>query len=216
MRGGRAALLSVLLTLGLASGAAGQGRASAFDFYVLSLSWSPSFCLTEAGRGERLQCGTGPRRGFVVHGLWPQYERGWPQYCASAEPAEVPRSIVEAMFDIMPSRGLVQHQWEKPGACAGLDQASYFATVRRAAERVAVPQPLEVVEARLYASARDLEQAFIAANPGLSASGIAVACGDGRLEEIRICMTRQLDFRRCAEVDRRGCSDRRLAVPGHR
>lgn len=215
MRGYRAVLACLLLILFRAGGAAGGDRPGTFDFYVLSLSWSPTFCRSEAGRDERLQCEIA-RRSFVVHGLWPQYERGWPQYCGSEEPAQVPRSMVETMLDMMPSPGLIQHQWRKHGSCAGLDQASYFATVRRAAGQIAIPEALRTAGQRGYASARDLEQAFIAANPGLSPTGIAVACEGGRLEEIRICLTRQLDFRRCPEVDRRGCTDRRLAVPAHR
>jgi ribonuclease T2 len=215
MRGGLAALIIALSIPLLGRGASGEDRAGAFDFYVLSLSWSPSFCLTEAGRQERLQCGPARRHGFIVHGLWPQFERGWPEFCVSDEPAEPPRSLVESLVDIMPSPVLIAHQWRKHGSCAGLDQESYFATLRRARDRVSIPEALERSDRRLYASARTIEEAFIAANPGLSAAGIAISCEDDRLKEVRICLTRQLDFRRCHEVDRRGCTDPRLAVPAH-
>src|SRR5664279_6001869 len=54
-----------------------QNAPGEFDFYVLSLSWSPSFCeqASERGNGGRsgAQCGGRPFS-FVVHGLWPQYE----------------------------------------------------------------------------------------------------------------------------------------------
>lgn len=141
MRGVRAALLSILAVLALPATLRAEGRAGLFDFYVLALSWSPTFCLSGAGRKERLQCQT-ERRGFIVHGLWPQHERGWPQYCPSNEPAEVPRSLVTTMLDLMPSPDLVQHQWRKHGACAGLDQASYFTKVREAGARIAIPEAL--------------------------------------------------------------------------
>jgi ribonuclease I len=72
MRGGLAALLIVVPVLLLGRSANSEDRPSAFVFYVLSLSWSPSFCLTEAGRQERLQCGPGRRHGFIVHCLWPR------------------------------------------------------------------------------------------------------------------------------------------------
>lgn len=50
--------------------------AGVFDYYVLSLSWSPTFCLTHQNDS---QC-SGKGYGFVLHGLWPQYARGgWPQ-----------------------------------------------------------------------------------------------------------------------------------------
>ncbi|HEX2255813.1 MAG TPA: ribonuclease T2 [Afifellaceae bacterium] len=215
MRGGLAALLIWFLALLPGGGANGQDRPGAFDFYVLSLSWSPSFCRTEAAEGERPQCASGRRDGFIVHGLWPQYESGWPEFCPSDAPAEPPRSLVERLLDIIPSPGLVAHQWRKHGACSGLDQASYFALLRQAREQVVVPEALRIPDRRRTASAREVEQAFVAANPGLSATGIAVSCRDGRLNEVRICLTRRLDFRRCHEVDRRGCTDRRLAIPAH-
>jgi ribonuclease T2 len=41
-------------------------EAGQFDYYLLSLSWSPAFCLQSPGAAE---C-DGPRRfGFIVHGL---------------------------------------------------------------------------------------------------------------------------------------------------
>ena len=59
-----------------------QNAPGEFDFYVLSLSWSPSFCEAasergRSGRSQDVQCGGRPFS-FVVHGLWPQYERGFP------------------------------------------------------------------------------------------------------------------------------------------
>jgi ribonuclease T2 len=55
-----------------------QNEPGQFDFYVLSLSWSPSFCEGReenggGGRSQQIQCGGRPFS-FVVHGLWPQYE----------------------------------------------------------------------------------------------------------------------------------------------
>ena len=60
------------------------GTPGDFDFYVLALSWSPSFCeaASERGnssRGIQTQCAGRPFS-FVVHGLWPQYDRGFPNY----------------------------------------------------------------------------------------------------------------------------------------
>jgi ribonuclease T2 len=60
-----------------------QNAPGEFDFYVLSLSWSPSFCEAasergNSGRSQQAQCGGRPFS-FVVHGLWPQYERGFPE-----------------------------------------------------------------------------------------------------------------------------------------
>ena len=60
---------------------------------------------------------------------------------------------------------------------------------------------------------REVEQAFIAANPRMSATGIAVTCKRGLLQEVRICLTKDLRFRRCLEVDRRGCRVPEITVP---
>src|SRR5450631_4308767 len=67
-----------------------QNAPGEFDFYVLSLSWSPSFCEEasergNSGRSQQVQCGGRPYS-FVVHGLWPQYERGFPDYCVRPSP----------------------------------------------------------------------------------------------------------------------------------
>src|SRR5215831_7274530 len=56
LRAGRVALLMVMLVLLLAGAARAQDRrqneAGQFDFYVLSLSWSPSFCEAAAERSS--------------------------------------------------------------------------------------------------------------------------------------------------------------------
>src|ERR1044072_2158162 len=67
-----------------------QNAPGEFDFYVLSLSWSPSFCEAASERGNKgrsqvAQCGGRPFS-FVVHGLWPQYERGFPEFCQRPAP----------------------------------------------------------------------------------------------------------------------------------
>ena len=88
-------LLATLLLLGLMASfvpAKAQDRRQnapgAFDFYVLSLSWSPSYCAEaeERGSGGRSQQCSGRPFSFVVHGLWPQYESGYPEYCQQPSP----------------------------------------------------------------------------------------------------------------------------------
>lgn len=209
----RAALLAGALGLGATAAAAAQDRPGEFDFYVLSLSWSPSYCAAEGRSADPAQCGTGGPSGFTVHGMWPQREAGYPEFCPTEEPSKVPASLADTVADIMPSRALVAHQWEKHGTCTGLSQADYLSLIRSASERVAIPEQFEDLAKDDHLSAGAVEEAFIAANPGLSARGIAVSCKEKRVAEIRICLTRSLEFRRCAEVDGRGCRDRRLALP---
>ncbi len=78
------------------------GTPGVFDFYVLALSWSPTFCtLTGEQRGNP-QCDAGKRLGFVVHGLWPQYDRGYPSECGAA-PRSPSRIALEEAADVFPT-----------------------------------------------------------------------------------------------------------------
>lgn len=204
--------LALLFATGVAQ-AQPSGRPGEFDFYVLALSWSPTYCLGEgAERGDTTQCGV--PRAFVVHGLWPQNDRGWPEFCEGRTASRVPDGTVSRMLDIMPSRGLIQHQWRKHGTCSGLNAQSYFDTTRRAFQRITIPERYRAAAALGRVDVEDVERAFIAANPGLTAEMIAVTCERGRLDEVRICLSRTLTPRRCAEVDSRGCRARSVDVPG--
>lgn len=195
----------------LASGS--QGRPGDFDFLVLSLSWSPTWCAEN--RRDRGQCDVERPFGFVVHGLWPQYERGWPEYCDTGTP-RISRRLIDAMQDIMPNPGLVGHQWRKHGACTGLDPQRYLALTRLARERVTVPQIYRNAERSHRDSARGIEDAFAAANPGLDSNEIALSCDGERLREVRICLDRKLQFRACEEVDAHGCRRRSVRLPAAR
>ena len=189
----------------------GGDRAGDFDFYVLSLSWSPTYC-AQADRPDPTQCGAQKRLGFVVHGLWPQYERGFPSDCRVTGRFPT-RAQVDDMLDLMPSPGLVRHEWRKHGTCSGLDPRSYFDLIRDAAAKVKTPADFATADRERDVTPADVERAFIDANPGMKPAGIAVGCRDGNLQEVRVCMTKDLAFRPCAEVDRRACRASRLSVP---
>jgi ribonuclease T2 len=185
--------------------AAAIPQGSGFDFYVLSLSWSPSYCQAEGAEANRQQCGRRNPLGFVVHGLWPQFERGYPEFCSSSEPKRVPDALVSENIDLLPSAGLIGHQWRKHGSCSGLSQADYFTVVRAAHDRVTIPSSLRGDDAPV--SPQAIEDALSSANPGLDGEDMAVSCQSGLIREVRICLTKdKLDFRACPEVDRRGCS----------
>lgn len=188
---------------------AGKG----FDFYVLSLSWSPTWCAGNDSGGRSQQCRRGENHGFIVHGLWPQNERGYPEFCPSRQPERVPESLGRTVIDIIPSMGLIGHQWRKHGSCSGLSQKDYFAVTRAAFERIRVPDGLEPQRGGARLAPEAVEQAFVAANPGLDHKGIAVTCEDGRLEEVRICLTPDLAFRTCPEVDRAACRAKSIEQP---
>jgi ribonuclease T2 len=141
---------------------AAAGEPGEFDYYLLSLSWSPAFCLSSPGSPE---C-NGPRRyGFIVHGLWPQYEQGWPERCGA--PSLVPDSVVESIADIMPARGLVYHEWSAHGTCSGLSPAAFFGLVRRAYAELSVPPQLANAHEPIEQTPGAIAAAFLHANPQL-------------------------------------------------
>jgi ribonuclease T2 len=187
-----------------------------FDFYVLALSWSPSFCAAarergQMGRSQQAQCGGRPYA-FVVHGLWPQYERGYPDFCQRPAP-RLDHRIVTAMLDLMPAPGLVYNEWDKHGTCSGLGPRGYFEAVRAARAAVTVPPEfLQLSQPRMVAPV-EVENAFRRVNPGLPRDAVAVMCNRNRLSEVRICMDKALRFRACGEVDRRACRSRRVSMP---
>jgi ribonuclease T2 len=209
MKAARALLAALAI---IASPGRAEDRPGDFDFYVLALSWSPTWCATDGRGSASPQCGAGAGRGFVLHGLWPQHETGWPESCYQGHAPWVADEIAAAMADIMPDRELVFGEWRKHGTCSGLSPADYFATSRDAHDRIVVPPAFAPPGGRTI-SASEAEQSFIAVNPGLMAGGIAIACADGLLTEVRICLTRTLGFRSCAEVDRRGCRQKQLELP---
>src|ERR1700730_3655265 len=142
---GRVALAAVALglTVAIAGIAVAQDRRQnqprQFDFYVLSLSWSPSFCEAAGERGTtpHQQCGARPFS-FVVHGLWPQYERGFPEFCQQPSP-RLDRNIVSSMLDLMPGPTAIFHEWRRAGTCSGLSPRAYFDMIRRVRAQVKIP-----------------------------------------------------------------------------
>lgn len=187
-------------------GRGGQRFGSApgqFDFYVLALSWSPTHCASDAGRRSRFQCRIGANNRFVVHGLWPQFERGSPSYCSQANP---PRSAVENEGRVFPEFGLARYQWRKHGSCSGLSPSAYFRAVKQARDKIVVPPSLERIDKGARANPDAIEKAFLAANKGLRPDQIAVTCVRGQFQEVRVCMSKDLrSFVSCREVDQRAC-----------
>ncbi|MCG2627848.1 ribonuclease T2 [Bradyrhizobium sp. WYCCWR 13023] len=193
-----------------------QNAPGEFDFYVLSLSWSPSFCEEAAERGRsggrsNIQC-EGRPYSFVVHGLWPQYESGFPEYCQRPSP-RLNRNIVSSMLDLMPAPGLIFNEWDKHGTCSGLDGRNYFETIRKARAVIKIPaEYLDLSQAKTVAPG-EVEEAFIKANPGLSNAAVSVTCNRTRLSEVRICLSKDLQFRACEELERHSCRRDQVTMP---
>lgn len=207
-----AGTLFLLFVVGAAVAQSRSDEPSGFDFYVLALSWSPSYCAAEGERRDTEQCASGRPYAFVVHGLWPQFERGYPEFCGGRN-EQVSRAMTERMLPLMPSRGLIRHQWRKHGTCTGLSQQAYFATVERARRRVAVPPGFARLASYRMVSPDSVAQAFRIANPGLDARSMAVTCDRRFLREVRVCLDKALEFRQCPEVARRACRAPRVAMP---
>ncbi len=192
-----------------------QNTPGEFDFYVLSLSWSPSFCEEASERGNtgraQAQCGDRPFS-FVVHGLWPQYEQGFPEYCQRPSP-RLDRNIMSSMLDLMPAPGLIFNEWDKHGTCSGVSARAYFETIRKARAAVKIPAEYLELSAPITVAPGAIEDAFIKANPGLSPQAIAITCNRTRLSEVRICMSKDLQFRDCGEIDRRSCRRDEVVMP---
>ena len=208
-----AAGLALLLTLAAFGPAQAEGQPGQFDFYVLSLSWSPTYCEDQGKRADsEPQCSLTRPYAFVVHGLWPQYERGFPQYCQNPPPY-VPNPLVNSMLDVMPSRRLVIYEWKKHGTCSGLSPQAYFDQVRAAKAKVVIPAEFSRLDDYKMVAPQEVENAFRAANPGLEASMISVDCDRRRLREVRVCLSRDLAFQPCPEVERRSCRLSRMVMP---
>lgn len=190
---------ALLLWCGLACTAAADAPGR-FDYYLLSLSWSPQYCATTARPGDS-QCQR--PYAFVVHGLWPQNERGYPQGCGRGEYLD--EGLIRSLLPIMPSKALIIHEWKQHGVCSGLTAERYFATLTKAYRGVRIPEKYRGLDTYLSTSTAAIEGDFLAANPGLKPEMIALHCSGQYLQEVRLCLTRDLQARACGSDVRDRC-----------
>lgn len=198
----RAAFIWVISTVG----AWADGEATGdFDYYVLALSWSPNWCAVEGDARGSEQCDPSRDLGWVVHGLWPQYEDGWPSYCRHnfRNPS---RGLTDAQADIFGAGGAAWYQWKKHGTCAGLEPQDYFDTVRKAYGAVVRPPVLRKLEKSVRLPAKVIEEAFLQSNPTWQANMLTITCKSDRIQEARLCLTRDLEPRKCGRDVSRDCS----------
>jgi ribonuclease T2 len=211
--------LIALAFAAIANGADARGHherseAGRFDYYLMSLSWSPSYCETHPGDAE--QCAR-KGFGFVLHGLWPQNRNGsWPQQCP--DDLKPDAATVERTLAFMPSRRLIEHEWQTHGSCSGLDPSEYFGLADRAFGHMTIPNALKTPASVPSMSADDIVDAFAAANHGLDERMMTVQCHDGNeLAEVRICLDRDsLAPRACGGRVRNTCRKGALRIPAVR
>lgn len=183
-------------------GPAATGERGEFDYYVMALSWSPTFC--ELHPDEEEQC-SHKGYGFVLHGLWPQYEGGGgPEHCPTTD--EPDRKTVAGALAFMPSRTLVDHEWRTHGACTGLDPAGYFALADRAFATLHVPPEMQAPKDAVKTTTDALLDAFRRTNSGLVGDALSLHCSRGELVEVRVCLDKDLAPRTCGKRMQSRCS----------
>lgn len=207
--------LAALAFIWAGAAAADERGGAPFDYYLLALSWSPTYCASSE-RDHDLQCASGRGYEFVLHGLWPQYRSGWPQYCDAAG-SGLSKSLITGMLDIMPSRSLVRHQWNKHGTCTGLSPEAYFALARKLHDEISIPARYIDPERSIEISVEEFVGDFAAANEDLEPEMISVQCGSrrgrARLAELRICFSRAGAPVPCGPNEQRQCRADRLVLP---
>ena len=195
-------LIALILSATLAQ-AEGE-KPGEFDYYVLSLSWSPNWCRLEGDARRSPQCDEREDFGWVLHGLWPQYHQGWPSYCPTTEPQPT-RTMTSQMADIMGTSGLAWYQWKKHGVCSGLSAQTYYDTARRAYASVNRPEVFRKLQKPIKVPAKIVEEAFLKANPTWSADMLTITCKDGMIQEARVCLSKDLSPVPCGRDTIRDC-----------
>ncbi|QIG46444.1 ribonuclease T2 [Nordella sp. HKS 07] len=209
--------LIALASLALAPAVQARGPVPGqFDYYTLSLSWSPTYCASQAGQNDRQQCGLGRAYAFVVHGLWPQYQQGWPQDCTLRE-KWVPDDLIAGMLDIMPSKRLIIHEWKKHGGCSGLRMRAYFDLTRNLFAKIRIPARYLGPQQPVVTTPEQLVTDFVKTNRDLTSDMLSVQCGNSRgaarLAELRICFGKDGAPQSCGSNERRQCRAERLVLP---
>lgn len=192
-----------------------------YESLLFSLSWSPSYCASKTGQHDQEQCGA-KRYAFVVHGLWPQYARGVQHSRKCLTATEVPAKVADGMLPVMPSHKLIEHEWEKHGACVDKDPAGYFAKAKAAYDRLKIPATFTAADRERSMSPDQIRRAFVDANPGLPANAVAVVCHTHRgrpgteppppattapLTNVTFCLDKGLKWQACPSNVRDRCPD---------
>jgi ribonuclease T2 len=192
-----------------------RSKPGEFDYYALVLGWAPTYCRGEGRLRHDAECDTYVPHAFVLHGLWPQFAKGWPENCQTGSRPWVPNSVIDDMRDLMPNKNLVIHEYRVHGTCSGLDPAQYFGVARDLYERIKVPERFRAPTAPSSLSADEIEQEFIAANPWLKPDMMAVSCRGPNFLDIRVCFGHDLFPQACGpnEDESRLCPASTIVVP---
>ena len=211
----RTALLAVLALVSLL-GAAGRptprprAASPANSTLPAVASWSPSFCETPAGRASRNSAAARAP------------SRSWCTACGrntSAAFQIVPGAAAASIADggrNARSHAVAQTRQPRVGQArprSALGQRESFDTLRKARTLVKTPAQFEHPQRPLNVAPGEVVDAFVKANQGLTPAGIAIDCDRRFLREVRICMTRDLQFRDCGPSAARACRTDSLLMP---
>jgi len=208
------ALALVVLAEGAAHGYE-RYKSGDFDYYALVLGWAPTYCRSEGHLRQDAECDTRAPHAFMLHGLWPQFAKGWPENCDIGGRPWVPNPVIDDMRDLMPNKGLVIHEYRVHGTCSGLDPVQYFGVARQLYERINVPERFRAPSAPASLSVEEIEREFAEANPWLKPDMMAVSCRGPNLLDVRICFGRDLFPQACGpnEDEKRICPITEIVVP---
>ncbi|MEH6645136.1 ribonuclease T2 [Sulfitobacter sp.] len=184
--------LVVLLSLSALCARAEGERAGDFDYFVMALSWSANWCALEGDARRSPQCDASEDHGWILHGLWPQFHRGYPSFCQTAQ-RPPSRGMTAQMEGIMGTPGLAWHQWKKHGSCTNLSAEDYYALSRRAYGTVTRPAIFRKFDRAVKLPASVVEEAFLKENPKLTPDSITITCRKGYIQEARICLSHELE-----------------------
>ena len=187
----RTILLTLILSLTAVTARAEGERAGDFDYYVLALSWSVNWCALEGDARNSPQCEPSEDHGWILHGLWPQFHRGYPSFCQTTK-RPPSRGMTGDMANIMGTGGLAWHQWRKHGTCTDLSAPDYYALSRQAYATVTRPSIFRKLDKTVKLPASVVEDAFLKENPGLTHDSVTITCRQGYIQEARICLSKTL------------------------
>jgi ribonuclease T2 len=168
-----------------------------FDYYVMALSWSPDYCAVK-GTNDPQQCGGAKKLGFVLHGLWPQYDRGYPQSCSNEQ---LSPDLKRQFPNLYPSTKLYDHEWEKHGTCSGLGAKGYLQLSQQLKDALVIPDRFQQPAQPFRTTIADVRREFTRVNPAVKADGLAATCsGAGRfLQEVTVCYSQDGKPGACAQ-----------------
>jgi ribonuclease T2 len=174
-----------------------------FDYYLLSLSWSPEYCHSHPNASECTE-----HAAFVLHGLWPQRTDGtYPENCGDAPgPTNLSR-----YSDIYPDHGLLEHEWKTHGTCSGLAPDAFFAVARAAFQSIVIPPTLTQLTSEVSLPPARIVSLFTNANPSIPDASIVVSCGNNYLTAVEVCLDKKLQPIACGAI--RSCRARTVRIP---